>query len=57
MPIFGLLILILDIYVIYLIVTSGGDTGTRVIWVIVVLLLPLLGPILYLVMGRPKMSR
>lgn len=48
----ALLILILDIYVIYLIVTSGGDPGMKLVWVIVVLLLPLIGPILYLLLGR-----
>lgn len=48
----GLLLLILDIYVIYLILTGPGDTGMKLIWVIVVLLLPLLGPILYFVLGR-----
>jgi len=52
MPIIGLLILILDIYVIYLIVTGGADLGMKLVWVIVVLILPLLGPILYLVIGR-----
>ena len=50
--IIGPLILILDIYVIYLIVTGSGDTGMKLVWVIVVLLLPLLGPILYLLLGR-----
>ncbi len=50
----GLLIFILDIYVIYLIVTSSLDTGMKLVWVILVLLLPLLGPILYLVLGRAQ---
>ena len=48
----GLLILILDIYCIYLIVTGRGDMGIKLLWIIVVLLLPLLGPILYFVLGR-----
>lgn len=48
----GLLLLVLDIYVIYLIVTGRGDPEMKLIWVIVVLLLPLLGPILYLVLRR-----
>ena len=48
----GLLLLLLDIYVIYLIVTGRGDPEMKLIWVIVVLLLPLLGPILYLVLRR-----
>ncbi|HSZ59718.1 MAG TPA: PLDc N-terminal domain-containing protein [Tepidisphaeraceae bacterium] len=51
-PILGLLLLILDVYVIYLILTGRGDTGMKLVWVIVVLLLPLLGPILFLVLGR-----
>ena len=48
----GLLILILDIYVIYLIMTSSLEPGMKLVWVILVLLLPLLGPVLYLVLGR-----
>ena len=48
----GLLLLILDVYVIYLIVTGPGDPGMKLVWVIVVLLLPLIGPILYLLIGR-----
>jgi hypothetical protein len=48
----GLLILVLDVYAIYLIWTSSGETGTKLVWTIVVLLLPVLGPILYLVLGR-----
>ena len=55
-PIIGLLVLILDIYCIYLIVTGSGDTGMKLVWVILVLILPLLGPILYLVLGRGARS-
>ena len=50
----GLLILVLDIYVIYLILTGSGDSGTKLLWVIVVLLLPLIGPILYFLIGRGR---
>ena len=48
----GLLILILDIYVISLIIKSSAEFGMKLIWTIVVLLLPLLGPILYFAIGR-----
>ncbi len=49
----GLLILILDIYVIYLILTHPGEPMMKLLWIIVVLVLPLIGPILYLVLrGR-----
>ena len=50
--IIGLLLLILDVYVIFLIVTSSAEIGMKLLWVIIVLLLPLLGPALYLFLGR-----
>ncbi len=49
----GLLILILDIYVILQIMKGGGDSGKKILWIIIVLLLPLIGPILWYVMGKP----
>ena len=52
----GLLILALDIYVIYLILNGGGDPGIKLLWVIVVLLLPLIGPILYYLIGRGRIA-
>jgi hypothetical protein len=52
----GLLILVLDIYVIYMILQGSGEMGMKLIWVIVVLLLPLLGPILYMLLGRGGQS-
>jgi hypothetical protein len=48
----GLLLLILDIIVIMMILQGSGDMGMKLLWVIIVLLLPLVGPILYLLMGR-----
>ena len=48
----GLLILVLDIYAIYLILTGGGDVGKKVLWIVVILLLPLIGVILYFLLGR-----
>jgi hypothetical protein len=52
--IIGLLILALDIYCIYLILTGGGDIGIKILWIILVLILPLVGPILYFVLGRGR---
>ena len=49
-----LLVLILEIYVIYLIVVGPGDPAMKLLWVIIVLLLPLIGPILYLLLGRGR---
>ena len=48
----GLLILVLDIFVIMQILQGGGDTGKKLLWVIIVLILPLLGPILWYALGR-----
>jgi hypothetical protein len=54
--IIGLLILVLDIYAIYLIVIGGGDTGMKLLWIIIVLVLPLLGPILYFAIGKGRLT-
>ena len=51
--ILGLLILVLDIYVIIQILQGSGDTGKKLLWVIIVLILPLIGPILWYALGRP----
>jgi hypothetical protein len=50
----SLLVLILDIYVIYQIVNSSTDSGNKLLWIILVLLLPLIGPILYFTLGQGK---
>jgi hypothetical protein len=50
----GPLLLILDIYVIYLILNSSAESNKKLLWIIVVVLLPLLGPILYLLLERGK---
>jgi hypothetical protein len=47
----GLIILILDVWAIVRIVQSGAETGTKVLWVVVILLLPVLGLILWLLLG------
>ena len=49
--IFGILVLIADIYAIYQIITSGASTGGKVIWTLVVLILPVLGFIAWLIAG------
>jgi hypothetical protein len=48
----GLIIFIIDIYAIFLIITGSGSLAIKVVWMLVVLLLPLLGPILYFLLGR-----
>jgi hypothetical protein len=52
----GLLVLILDIYCIYLILNGSGDQNKKLLWIIIVVLLPFLGPVLYLLIGRGSMA-
>ncbi|MBL7877304.1 MAG: PLDc_N domain-containing protein [Cyclobacteriaceae bacterium] len=48
----GLLILIIDVVIVLEIIKSKKDTEKKILWVIAVVFLPVLGPILYLIMGR-----
>lgn len=50
--ILGVLILALDIIAIYSILTGGGSTPKKVLWIALVLLLPLVGMILYFLIGK-----
>ena len=47
----GILVLIADIWAIVNILQSGADTTKKVIWTVVVLLLPVLGFVLWFFMG------
>lgn len=54
--IFGLLILILDIWAIISIVRSDSTTGKKVLWVLLIIMLPVLGLIIWGIMG-PRGNR
>ncbi|NRG17901.1 PLDc N-terminal domain-containing protein [Rhizobiales bacterium] len=47
----GLLVLAVDIYAIVKTLGSGAGTGAKVIWILVILVLPLLGVILWFLFG------
>ena len=47
----GLIILAFDIYAIIKIINSGASTMAKVIWVLVILVLPVLGLLLWLLFG------
>ncbi|HKA42376.1 MAG TPA: PLDc N-terminal domain-containing protein [Burkholderiales bacterium] len=49
--ILGVVILILDVWAIVNIAQSGAATGNKVLWIVLVLLLPLLGLILWALLG------
>lgn len=51
--IFGLLWFVLVVYAIIKVVGSRASTGTKVLWTVVILLLPVLGVILWFLLG-PK---
>lgn len=54
--IFGLIILLLDIWAIVSVVRSDAATGKKVLWVLLILILPVLGLILWGIMG-PRGNR
>ena len=47
----GLLVLIADVWAIINVVQSAADTGKKVLWTVLVILLPVLGFILWLLLG------
>jgi hypothetical protein len=47
----GLLILIADVWAIINVIQSGTTTGKKVLWVVLILVLPVLGLILWLLLG------
>ena len=47
----GLVVLIADIYAIYNILTSGASLVAKIIWTLLVLILPVVGFIIWLVAG------
>ena len=49
--ILGLIILVLDILAIIKIVQSGAATGEKVLWVILVLVLPVVGLVIWALLG------
>jgi hypothetical protein len=50
--ILGLLILILNIYAIVSVLMGSSSIERKVLWIVVILLLPVIGTILYFVIGR-----
>ena len=49
--IFGLLVLIADVWAIVNISQSSASTGKKVLWIVLVLLLPVIGLILWYLLG------
>lgn len=51
----GLLVLAADIYAIIQILSSGASTAAKIVWILVILILPVLGFIIWLIAG-PRSS-
>jgi hypothetical protein len=52
----GLILLILDVWALVSIIGSASDTGKKVLWVVLVLVLPLVGFIAWFLVG-PRGSK
>ena len=53
---FGLIVLIADVWAIVNVFQSSADTGRKVIWTVLVIILPVLGFILWYFLG-PKTGK
>lgn len=52
----GLVVLILDVWAIVNVINSSKDTGSKVLWTVLILMLPVLGFLAWLLMG-PRGSK
>lgn len=50
-PLLWVLVTVLDIIAIVSVLKSGAESGTKILWIVVIVLLPVLGMILYFLMG------
>ncbi|MFA5146816.1 MAG: PLD nuclease N-terminal domain-containing protein [Candidatus Omnitrophota bacterium] len=50
----GLVVLVLDIIAIVDVAKSSVDTGKKALWIILVLVLPVIGMVLYFLIGKKK---
>ena len=53
---FGLIVVVLDVIALVKLLQSGADTGNKILWALLIILLPVLGMVLYFLMG-PGRSR
>lgn len=51
MEILGLLVLLLDIYAIYNVITSGAGGGAKILWTLGIIILPVIGFLVWLLAG------
>lgn len=49
----GLIILVLDIMAVWKVITSSAGLGSKILWTAIIFFLPVLGLILWYLMGGP----
>jgi hypothetical protein len=49
--IWSALILVLDVIALVSLLKSSADTGTKILWALLIILLPVVGMVLYFLMG------
>ena len=54
---FGFIVLVLDVWAIVSIIGSNRGTGAKVLWTLLILILPVLGFIIWLIAGPRSASR
>lgn len=52
--ILGLLVLVLDIVAIVDVLKSSMDTGKKTLWVVLIIFLPVIGMVLYFLLGNKQ---
>ena len=52
--ILGLIVLVLDIIAILDVLKSSMDTGNKALWIILILILPVIGMVLYFLIGKKQ---
>lgn len=50
----GIVVLIADIWAIIEIIQSGKSTGNKLLWILLILFFPIVGVILYFLLGRGR---
>ena len=52
--ILGLIVFVLDIIAIFDVLKSSMDTGKKALWILLILILPVVGMVLYFLVGQKK---
>ncbi len=50
----GLIVLVLDVIAIVDVIKSSADSGKKTLWVVLIVLLPVIGLVLYYLLGKKK---